>query len=264
MKTISWEEFLESGYPGGGKGYAASVGAFDGVHLGHLRLLRTLEERSSRGCGASAVITFRDNPKRILRPAEYPGDISSLRQRLARIEAAGIELCVLIDYDVRFGEMTGEAFLELLRKRTGLACLVMGQNARLGSNASMDARGAVDFAKAMGVDALSLPSLVLEGIAVSSSRIRLAVRDGDFAEAARLLGYPFELDLDGWVKRPKGSGLELDAPRKRQILPASGSFGIQWREEGGDWRNGGLSMLGEGSGMVLHGADGLPSRIRFV
>jgi riboflavin kinase / FMN adenylyltransferase len=264
MKTVSWDEFLDTGYPGNHSGYAASIGSFDGVHLGHLRLLETLTARARDGLDGSAVITFRDNPKRILRPEMYLGDISSLRQRLERIAGAGIDLCVLIDYDQHFGAMTGMRFLDILRTRTRLGCLVMGQNARLGINASMDAVAAVAYAKEMGVDAQTLPSLVLDGKIVSSSRIRNTVISGDTAEAGRMLGYPYELDLEGWRIEGKGADFELNAPEKRQILPRSGAFEVEWLDQGGTWRKAGLEMRNASRGMRLFGVHGLPSRLRFV
>jgi riboflavin kinase / FMN adenylyltransferase len=264
MKTVSWEDFLSSAAERNNDGYAASIGSFDGVHLGHRRLLETLKERSHAAMIASVVITFRENPKRILRPEHYQGDISSLRQRLERLGGSGIDICVLIDYDRKFGAMTGMEFLDVLKERTGLLNLVMGQNARLGLHAAMDSAQAIEYAKKLGIAAEIVPSLVLADRAVSSSRIRGAVLSGNMAEAAELLGYPFELDLESCKIRENQGSCELVSPRKMQIMPPVGRYAIEYAGQGGIWKTAMLDVSGAAPALALVGADGLPSRLRFV
>jgi riboflavin kinase/FMN adenylyltransferase len=264
MKTVTWEEFLSNATERNGDGYAASIGSFDGVHLGHRRLLETLKERSHAAMVASVVITFRENPKRILRPDHYQGDISSLRQRLERLGGSGIDICVLIDYDRKFGAMTGTEFLDVLKERTGLLNLVMGQNAKLGMHAAMDSAQAIEYAKKLGIAAEIVPSLVLADRAVSSSRIRGAVISGSLAEAAELLGYPFELDIEGWKILETLGFRKLESPQKTQIMPPKGRYAIEYAGQGEIWKTAMLDVCGDAPGLALVGADGLPSRLRFV
>ena len=91
--------------------FAATIGVFDGLHIGHRELV---EEGARQGGLASAVLTFRENPKRISRPRRFHGELSTLAQRLELIDSMGVDLCVLIDFSGDFSKLPGRQFLSML------------------------------------------------------------------------------------------------------------------------------------------------------
>lgn len=263
MRILEWDDFVCSSYPGRERGYSGSIGSFDGVHLGHQALLRTIVERAD-GLDASIVITFKENPKRVLRPDRYPGDISTLSQRLERLESCGIGICVLIAYDLAFGRKSGREFLDILIDRTGLARLVMGQNARIGAHAAMDSAKAVEYAGKRGVTAEILPSLLRAEGLVSSSRIREEIGKGNLKAAEGLLGYPYELDLSGWKARMDCAVAVLEIEPKTRLLPPIGRYGVECLGDGGKWSPA-LMEIGDAEAILKPAiGGGLPQRLRFV
>lgn len=193
MTVISWEDFV--GSDPGPRRIAATVGVFDGLHRGH----RILVERVvARGAGlVPAVFTFRDNPKRIMRPAAFQGDIMSLGAKLDSLEALGVGLCVLIDFSGKFSTLAGEDFLSLLRDRGRTEYLAVGADFRCGHGLDTDTSALSRLCALSGMDFFLLEAVMRGGHPVSSSRIRQAVLDGRLEEAEDLLGRPWELDLRG-------------------------------------------------------------------
>ena len=116
-------------------GSMAAVGSFDGVHLGHRYLLRVLcSEAQRRGLSAMAV-TFRQHPLSVLRPASAPRLLTTLDERLALIEATGVDYCVLLDFTAALARLSAEEFMsQLLRERYNVRALLMGYDHHIGSD----------------------------------------------------------------------------------------------------------------------------------
>jgi riboflavin kinase / FMN adenylyltransferase len=192
MKVHSWEELGEgklSGLP-----FAATIGVFDGLHVGHRELVKRI--LGNEGL-ASAVLTFRENPKRILSPTTHPGELSTLDQKLELIESMGVDICVLIDFSGDFSKLPGRRFLSLLKKSGELRFLAVGSNFRCGQGLDTDAEGIRSFCEGNSIGIELVQAVQWAGHPVSSSRIRKAVLDGRLGDAASMLGRPYEIDLRG-------------------------------------------------------------------
>jgi riboflavin kinase/FMN adenylyltransferase len=218
MRILAWNEVRESRQ--GEPPLAAAVGVFDGLHLGHMRLMREVLDRD--GCARGAV-TFRENPKKVLRPSSFHGDIFTLDQKLATLSELGLDLCVLIDFSGDFSKLAGKDFLSLLRDRFNLRFLAVGANFRCGHRLDTDAAGIQDFFSGIGVETRILEPICAGGRPVSSSRIRTAIRDGRLEEARALLGREFELDLAGATFIPAGDSIRI-RPVAGQVEPPPGSY----------------------------------------
>jgi riboflavin kinase / FMN adenylyltransferase len=191
VRTFSWEEFAAGALRG--RSIAATIGVFDGLHIGH----RALIERVLREEGLSSVVfTFKENPKRILAPSVFQGELSTLAQKLELIETLGVESVVLIDFSGDFSKLPGRQFLSMLVGCADLRFFAVGHNFRCGHRLDTDAEGIRSFCSSRGIAFDSLPAVSWAGHPVSSSRIRSAVRDGRLEEAASMLGRPYELALD--------------------------------------------------------------------
>ncbi|MDR1971890.1 MAG: FAD synthetase family protein [Treponema sp.] len=206
MLTIDWETFIDpAGRPLGEHSLGLSIGGFDGVHRGHQKLIgKVLDYAGSHG-GLGGIITFRQNPRSVLHPQSYPGDIYSLPQKLKTLEGLGAAFTVLIDFSGDFSKLSGKEFISLLGRRR-IAYLAVGANFRCGYRLDTDARGIQLLAG--GALTEVVPPLKEGGAPVSSSRIRQAIGAGNLREASLLLGRPYRMDLAGLrVREVRGEWL---------------------------------------------------------
>jgi len=217
VKILSWDEFV--GAPFEDRPLAATVGVFDGLHRGHVALVdRVL---TSAGTHA-AVFTFRENPKRSLRPRAYHGDLFSLEQKLETLERLGVEICVLIDFSGDFSKLAGRIFLSFLAERGGLRLIVLGSDFRCGHRLDTGVAEIRAYYAPLGIRTEVLEPVLWGGHPISSSRIRKAVVEGRIDEASAMLGRPYELDLRrAECVAPGCLRLELDG---LQVFPPSGRY----------------------------------------
>lgn len=236
LAVFDWEE-AGQGPAGGKEGLlpgAATIGVFDGVHLGHRELIRRITERGPN----PTVISFKENPKKFLAPESYDGDIFSLEQKLEVFESLGVRQAVLIDFSVNFSKMNGLEFVEVLEKRLNIVFLAVGNNFRCGYKQDTGAEFIKTMNEQRGIPTEIVPPVLEKGIPVSSSRIRTAISQGDVAAAAALLGRNLELDLRG-IKPQQGErggvkGSFFNArERLHRVLPASGRYSALVKIAGG-------------------------------
>ncbi|MDR3342180.1 MAG: FAD synthetase family protein [Treponema sp.] len=221
MRVLDWQEFIGAASPGGAPEKAAmTIGVFDGVHRGHQALIEKIVRHGS----CPTVITFRRNPKWVLSPETYEGDIFSLDQKLAVFERRGVYRTVLIDFSGDFSKLKGREFIDLLIQRGNLSYLAIGSNFRCGYRLDTDAAGIKGMTEARGI-VTEVVSPVCDGLdLVSSSRIRAAISAGDFAGAAAALGRNVAIDLGGISGIPVPEGVLWDTASARRIIPPDGRY----------------------------------------
>jgi hypothetical protein len=215
VKVLSWEE-LGSGKRVGTP-IAAAIGVFDGLHIGHRKLVGRVLGREGL---VSTIVTFAENPKRFLSPATFQGELSTLDQRLSLIDSMGVDLCVLIDFSGDFSKLPGRQFLSMLRDGGDLRFLAVGSDFRCGHRLDTDAEDIRRFCaeRSIGVELLS--SVHWAGHPVSSSRIRKAILEGRLEDAANMLGRPYEIDLRDSLTSAEGRFV----PAGGQARPPAGSY----------------------------------------
>jgi riboflavin kinase/FMN adenylyltransferase len=208
-----------------------TVGVFDGVHRGHAELIGRVVSRGP----CPTVVTFRENPKKILSPRRYEGDIFSLEQKLAAFEELGAARVILIDFSEKFSRMNGWEFIDLLEDRGGAVFLAIGANFRCGYRHETGAELIRRKNEIKGIPTGIVPPVLWGNSVVSSSRIRAAVSGGDLAEAGALLGREFELDLRGIrgvpLVKDKEEGMVFDASSLHRIMPAAGRYKVLIRRQ---------------------------------
>jgi riboflavin kinase/FMN adenylyltransferase len=188
MRQINWDD-LESLYRQnrlqaeitGGKKTALTIGVFDGLHRGHQALIAKITEKAPEFF--PAVITFRNNPKKI-------EDIISFEEKMALLKSFGIALAVVIDFSEFFSKIKGRGFLETLKKYLCPAYIGMGVNFHCGHNRETGAEAFKAMALSLDIEAEIIPPVTEGGLVISSSRIRAALKEGRNEEAALLLGRP--------------------------------------------------------------------------
>ena len=204
-------------------GSVVTIGAYDGVHLGHravvgevMRLAETL------GC-QSAVVTFDRHPAEVVRPQSAPKLLTDLAQKLELLESTGVDATVVVPFDADRATESPEDFVfEVLVKRLGVRCVVVGEDFHFGK----DRRGNVAMLRVLGeehgfsvsgIDLVGSDGSPTEGPKVSSTQIRQLLRDGDTLAAAKLLGRFHE--VRGPVVHGDARGRTLGFPTANVAVP---------------------------------------------
>jgi riboflavin kinase/FMN adenylyltransferase len=205
-------------------GSVVTIGAYDGVHRGHQRVLHLVRElATARGLDA-AVVTFDRHPAQVVRPASAPKLLTSLDQKLELLDATGdVDLCCVLTFDEQRSHETAEEFVtEVLVERLRARLVVVGADFHFGYKRG----GNVDLLERMGAElgfeVIGFGLVAVEGdpagTIYSSTRIRELLDEGNVAEAARLLGRPHE--VRGTVIEGDGRGRELGFPTANLAVPA--------------------------------------------
>ena len=188
MQIIDWNEFLQ-----GVNASALTIGVFDGVHLGHQELIREIVKMGP----CPTVISFRENPRKLISPESFEGEIYSLKQKISAIQKLGILRLVLIDFSYEFSKIKGRDFIDLLIDSGKMLYMAIGSNFRCGFRHELGAESIKEINMARGIGTGIIKTLYHGGEALSSSRIRSLILSGDLRQASVLMGRNFELDLSG-------------------------------------------------------------------
>lgn len=163
------------------------VGIFDGLHRGHLYLLRELRRAARRLGARPAVLTFDHHPDEIVAGAAPPL-LCDPEERLVRLARAGVAVTIVEHFDAALRETTYDAFVERIRERTSLAGFLMTPDAAFGYQRRGTPRALAALGQRDSFDVVVVPPFDLDGQPVRSTEIRSAIAGGDLATARRLLG----------------------------------------------------------------------------
>ncbi len=196
-----------------------TIGAFDGVHLGHQALIRWLVDNARAAGWSPVVLTFDPLPRQVLDP-EYCGLLSDLDDRLPIFADLGVDGVVVVPFDEEVAEVPARAFTAKLRTHLSLRGLWVGPDFALGRERTGDVAALQSLGDEQGFEVHVFDEVVRwEGAPVRSSRIRRAVRAGDVATARGCLGRPYR--LTGQVVRGDQRGRTLGFPTANLHLPAA-------------------------------------------
>jgi riboflavin kinase/FMN adenylyltransferase len=205
-----------------------AIGNFDGVHRGHQALLARVRAAAERLGAVPAVLTFEPHTRHYFaqlkgQPEAAPPMIATMRNKLQALAAAGIEHVTIMRFDATFAGIDPARFVEdILVRGLNVKALVVGENFTYGSRRSGDIASLVEAGARYGFEVDVLPTVRDDGGRVSSSAIREALREADFARAAELLGKPFT--VSGHVihgdQRGRGLGFPTANLRIRLTNPA--------------------------------------------
>jgi riboflavin kinase / FMN adenylyltransferase len=210
-----------SACPRPSQGTAVTIGAYDGVHLGHRAVIREVQRQAAeRGC-ETAVVTFDQHPAMVVRPESAPLLLTDLEQKLELLAESEVDYCVVIHFDeVRSHEPAGEFVTEVLVECLRTRAVVVGSDFHFGYERSGNVALLESMGKDLGFDVTGL-TLVPAGpegdTPVSSTAIRRALLAGDVEAAARMLGRPHE--VRGIVVEGDRRGRELGFPTANVSLP---------------------------------------------
>ena len=219
--------------PPGPRRVCVAIGVFDGVHLGHQQVIRQTVADAEQHEALSVVVTFDRHPNAVVAPTRMPPPVYSLTQKLRAIEALGVEGAWVIHFDEAFSRQTGEEFVRaLVRDFSQLRSVCVGSGFTFGHRRSGD----VGLLRQLGVElnfsVHGLAAVSLDGEPVSSTRIREAIRGGQFDAAGQMLGRAWS--LAGPVVKGDQLGGKLGFPTanldvKGRALPPNGVYAVHVR-----------------------------------
>jgi riboflavin kinase/FMN adenylyltransferase len=176
------------------RGCVATIGNYDGVHLGHQVVLAQLAEQSKRFGLPSLVMSFEPTSREFFSPDTAPPRIQSFIERAVDLGSYAADRVLCVRFDRRFAGIEAQGFIrDVLVKGLGVRYMVVGDDFRFGAKRAGDFRMLQDAGHREGFEVTHLPTVVLDGERVSSSRVRSALGTGDMGEAARLMGRPYRI-----------------------------------------------------------------------
>jgi riboflavin kinase/FMN adenylyltransferase len=230
MRRLRLKSFDPLGWPEP----AVTVGNFDGVHLGHQALARTVVEEACRSRGTTVALSFEPHPSVVLAPDRAPATLTTVEQKGELLGELGIEWLVLIPFTREFSDLPSEEFAQkVLRDCLGARLVAVGTGFRFGRGRSGDLDLLQRLGAAWGIEVRGVLPVLHEGTAISSSRIREALARGALGAVNAMLGRLYF--VDGVVVSGDGRGRGLGFPTANleahnETLPGSGVYAGFCRE----------------------------------
>ena len=214
---------------------ALTIGSFDGVHLGHLDVIKHVIASARAVDAQPALLTFEPHPRCVLDPANCPQSITTLQEKLALIEAAGIEHAVVLRFDRELASLSPQEFADRLAALMELRCWVIGYDFAFGRGRT----GSSTWLREHGHHVEVVPPFKLDGHDLHSSEVRRLITAGEVEHANRLLGR--EYSMAGPVEAGERVGRQLGFPtanigvEPNKLIPALGAYAGRVRGPDGDF-----------------------------
>lgn len=222
-----------------GKRTVITIGTFDGVHLGHRKVIDTLNQIAVDIKGESLIFTFYPHPRLIFNPDDRSLRlITTLKEKTEQLEKAGIDHLVVFPFTKEFANLHYKEFItQVLMGKLNMDTLVLGHDHRLGKGREGSYENIFELTKQHAFNAVQIDTFLVDNIDISSSKIRNALQTGDIARVNKFLGYTFT--LHGTVTMGNQIGRKIDFPTANveasdpyKIIPAVGVYAITIEVDG--------------------------------
>lgn len=230
------------------RGCAATIGNFDGLHLGHQGILRALKDVAAAQGVPTLVMLFEPQPKEFFAPQAAPARLANLREKLQDLASHHVDYVLCLPFNQALRSMPAQAFIEqILLQALRVKHLIVGDDFRFGCDRSGDYRALAAAGHQHGFQVQDSPTLELDSERVSSTRVRTELSANNLSRVAHLLGRPYR--MSGRVAFGRQLGRQLDTPTanvmvNRRQLPLTGVFAVQVTEEESGRRFNGVANCG--------------------
>ena len=209
----------------------ATIGFFDGVHLGHRFLIQQVKVAATQTGWQSSIITFPVHPRQVIQSEFQPQLLSSPEEKIELLASTGVDNCILLPFTRELSQLTAYEFMQLLYDKYKVRMLVIGYDHRFGHNRAETFEDYCRYGRELGIHIMQASAYTQEQDKVSSSAIRRALQTGDIRTATKFLGYHYYLEgtvVDGYkVGRKIGfptANLRVDFPNK--LIPSIGVYAV--------------------------------------
>ena len=209
----------------------ATIGFFDGVHLGHRHLINQVKMAASLNGWCSSIITFPVHPRQVIQSDYQPSLLSSPEEKIELLASTGIDNCILLPFTKELSQLTAWEFMQLLYEQYQVRMLVIGYDHRFGHNRAETFEDYCRYGRELGIHIMQATAYTQEQDKVSSSAIRRALLSGEVSTATKYLGYSYFLQgtiVGGYqVGRKIGfptANLRVDFSNK--LIPSVGVYAV--------------------------------------
>lgn len=213
------------------EGFVVTQGTFDGVHLGHQHVLKQVVNIAKSHQKPSLLITFYPHPRLVINPNDTSIKLlSSIEEKAKNILDMGIDYVLVLSFTHEISQYSPEKFVQdILVSKLNVKCMVVGYDHRFGKNRSGGFAELTEFSTKYNFEVKEIPASEIDEIAVSSTRIRKAIANGNLIEATELLGKPYT--LTGTVVEGQKLGRQLGYPtaniaidEPHKLIPSNGVY----------------------------------------
>ncbi len=213
-----------------GKRTVVTLGTFDGVHLGHQRIINRLLNSTQNNNLESVVLTFSQHPRSVLQAESNIKLLNTNEEKISLLEKKGIDNLIIHPFDSSFSELTGEEFVKnVLVDRLNIQKIIIGYDHRFGKNRASDIHDLIYFGKKYHFDVEQISAKEIDEISISSTKTRKAIQDGNIKLANQYLGYHYT--FTGKVEKGKQLGRTIGFPtanisieNTQKIIPKNGVY----------------------------------------
>lgn len=239
----------------------ATIGFFDGVHLGHRFLIEQVKRHAAERGMASLLLTFRTHPRQVMQSDYRPALLSSYEEKCALLASTGADYCLTMDFSPELAAMPARTFMESVLKRAlSVQVLVIGYDHHFGHGKTDGFPQYVTYGKEIGMEVIQADAYPLNGINVSSSVIRTCLSEGEVGMAAQCMQHPYT--LTGRVVNGFRVGHELGFPTANiqpdeplKLIPKNGVYAVRVKDEGAPGKTPFPGMLNIGTRPTLDNGE---------
>lgn len=232
---------------------AATIGFFDGVHVGHRFLIGQVRRHASERGLASLLVTFRTHPRQAMQSSYRPALLSTYKEKCELLASTGADYCLTLDFTPELAQLSAREFMEQILKRIlSVQILIVGYDHHFGHGKTDGFPQYVQYGRETGIEVIQAEAFPLNGINVSSSVVRALLSEGEVGMAARCLSRPYT--LTGQVVNGFHIGHELGFPTaniqpedRQKLIPKNGVYAVRVTDESHAGKKAWAGMLNIGT-----------------
>ncbi|WP_079511846.1 bifunctional riboflavin kinase/FAD synthetase [Maribacter arcticus] len=215
-----------------------TIGTFDGVHIGHLKILNKIINHAKSTELKSSVLTFFPHPRMVLQKDTDIKLLNTIDEKVSILERLGLDILIIHPFTIEFSRLTATEFVrDILVNTLNIKKVIIGYDHRFGRNRNANITDLIAFGNALDFTVDEIPAQEIDDVSVSSTKIRKALEDGDIVTANSYLGY--EYMLTGTIVRGKGIGKQLGYPTANlsiaesyKLIPKNGAYIVKSELDG--------------------------------
>ena len=207
----------------------ATIGTFDGVHLGHQKILKSLISHSKKQNLNSVLITFDPHPRKVIDPKSKIELINTIEEKINILKILGLDYLIIQEFTDSFSNIDAEKFVEILVNELNIKKLIVGYDHRFGKDRSADINDLKVYGKKYGFEIIEISAFDIEKIHISSTKIRNSILNGNIEICKKFTGFNFK--ITGNVIRGMSRGNKIGFPTaniqiidKNKIIPKNGVY----------------------------------------